>query len=60
MTPVRQECADLQSFCPIYGKRKGNQQYCLVSLDFFLYEDLRKLVLKPVASHRSQKNTLQT
>jgi predicted nucleotidyltransferase len=43
---VRRELANLQSFGLISGERKGNQQYYTVNQDFFLYEDLQKLVLK--------------
>ena len=43
---VRRELANLESFGLIRGERKGNQQYYTVNQDFFLYEDLQKLVLK--------------
>jgi len=43
---VRRELANLQSFGLITGERKGIQQYYTVNRDFFLYEDLQKLVLK--------------
>ncbi len=46
MNAVRRELANLQSFGLITGERKGNQQYYTVNQDFFLYEDLQKLVLK--------------
>jgi predicted nucleotidyltransferase len=43
---VRRELANLESFGLITGQRKGNQQYYMVNRDFFLYDDLQKLVLK--------------
>jgi predicted nucleotidyltransferase len=46
MNGVRRELANLQSFGLITGERKGNQQYYTVNQDFFLYEDLQKIVLK--------------
>jgi predicted nucleotidyltransferase len=46
MNAVRRELANLQSFGLITGERKGNQQYYTVNQDFFLYEDLQKIVLK--------------
>ena len=46
MNAVRRELANLQSFGLITGERKGMQQYYTVNRDFFLYEDLQKIVLK--------------
>ena len=46
MNAVRRELANLQSFGLITGERKGNQQYYTVNQDFFLYEDLQRIVLK--------------
>ena len=46
MNAVRRELANLESFGLIAGTRKGNQQYYAVNTDFFLYEDLQKIVLK--------------
>jgi predicted nucleotidyltransferase len=43
---VRRELANLASFGLLFGQRKGHQQYYTVNRDFFLYEDLQKLVLK--------------
>jgi len=43
---VRRELANLESFGLISGQKKGNQQYYSVNQDFFLYEDLQKIVLK--------------
>jgi predicted transcriptional regulator len=45
MNAVRRELANLESFGLISGERKGNQKYYSVNRDFFLYEDLQKLVL---------------
>ena len=46
MNAVRRESANLESFGLISRERKGNQQYDTVNRDFFLYEDLQKIVLK--------------
>jgi len=46
MNAVRRELTNLESFGLISGERKGNQQYYTVNRDFFLYEDLQKIVLK--------------
>jgi predicted nucleotidyltransferase len=43
---VRRELANLESFGLISGKKKGNQQYYTVNGDFFLYDDLQRIVLK--------------
>jgi len=43
---VRRELANLESFGLITGQKKGNQQYYTVNRDFFLYDDLQKIVLK--------------
>lgn len=43
---VRRELANLESFGLLTGRRRGNQQYFTVNLDFFLYNDLQQLVLK--------------
>lgn len=43
---VRRELANLESFGLISGMKKGNQQYYTVNRDFFLYEDLQKILLK--------------
>ena len=43
---VRRELANLASFGLIEGQKKGNQQYYTVNKDFFLYDDLQKIVLK--------------
>lgn len=43
---VRRELANLESFGLISGMKKGNQQYYSVNRDFFLYEDLQKILLK--------------
>jgi predicted nucleotidyltransferase len=43
---VRRELANLESFGLIAGMKKGNQQYYTVNRDFFLYEDLQKILLK--------------
>jgi predicted nucleotidyltransferase len=46
MNAVRRELANLESFGLISGMKKGNQQYYAVNRDFFLYEDLQKILLK--------------
>jgi predicted nucleotidyltransferase len=43
---VRRELANLESFGLISGMKKGNLQYYTVNHDFFLYEDLQKILLK--------------
>jgi len=43
---VRRELANLGGFGLITGRKKGNQQYYTVNRDFFLYDDLQKIVLK--------------
>jgi len=43
---VRRELANLESFGLISRQKKGNQQYYTVNREFFLYEDLQKIVLK--------------
>ncbi len=43
---VRRELANLESFGLITGQKKGNQQYYSVNRDFFLYDELQKIVLK--------------
>jgi predicted nucleotidyltransferase len=50
---VRRELANLESFGLITGKKKGIQQYYTVNRDFYLYEELQKIVLKTegVARH---------
>jgi predicted nucleotidyltransferase len=58
MNAVRRELANLQSFGLITGERKGNQQYYMVNQDFFLYEDLQKLVLKTEGVARVLKERL--
>lgn len=52
MNAVRRELANLESFGLIAGTRKGNQQYYAVNTDFFLYEDLQKIVLKTEGAAR--------
>ena len=46
MNAVRRELANLESFGLISGTKKGNQQYYTVNREFFLYEDLQKILLK--------------
>jgi predicted nucleotidyltransferase len=46
LNAVRRELANLESFGLIRGERKGNLQYYSVNRDFFLYEELQKIVLK--------------
>ena len=43
---VRRELANLESFGLITGQKKGNQQYYTVNRDFFIYNELQKIVLK--------------
>jgi predicted nucleotidyltransferase len=43
---VRRELANLESFGLISGQKKGNQQYFTVNRNFFLYDELQKIVLK--------------
>jgi predicted nucleotidyltransferase len=43
---VRRELANLESFGLISGMKKGNLQYYSVNRNFFLYEDLQKILLK--------------
>jgi predicted nucleotidyltransferase/predicted transcriptional regulator len=43
---VRRELANLESFGLITRQKKGNQQYYMVNRDFFLYDELQKVVLK--------------
>jgi len=43
---VRRELSNLESFGLIAGQKKGNQQYYTVKTDFFLYDDLQKIVLR--------------
>ena len=43
---VRRELANLESFGLINGQKKGNQQYYAVNRDFFIYDELQKIVLK--------------
>ncbi len=43
---VRRELANLESFGLITGQKKGNQQYYTAKTDFFLYDELQKIVLK--------------
>ncbi len=43
---VRRELANLESFGLISGIKKGNLQYYTVNRDFFLYEDLQRILLK--------------
>ena len=53
MNSVRRELANLESFGLITGQKKGVQQYYTVNRDFFLYDELQKIVLKTegVARH---------
>lgn len=55
---VRRELANLESFGLIAGQKKGNQQYYTVNQDFFLYEDLQKIVLKTEGVARLIKEKL--
>jgi predicted nucleotidyltransferase len=43
---VRRELANLESFGLITGRKKGNQQHYTVNRDFFIYDELQKIVLK--------------
>lgn len=58
LNAVRRELANLESFGLISGERKGNQQYYSVNRDFYLYEDLQKLVLKTEGVARVLKEHL--
>ena len=55
---VRRELANLESFGLITGQKKGNQQYYTVNRDFFLYDDLQKIVLKTEGVARIIKEKL--
>ena len=55
---VRRELSNLESFGLITGQKKGNQQYYTVNQDFFLYEDLQKIVLKTEGVARIIKEKL--
>jgi predicted nucleotidyltransferase len=55
---VRRELANLESFGLISGVKKGNQQYYAVNRDFFLYEDLQRIVLKTEGVARVIKEKL--
>jgi predicted nucleotidyltransferase len=43
---VRRELANLEKFGLIGGRKAGNLQYYMVNREFFLYEDLQRIVLK--------------
>jgi predicted nucleotidyltransferase len=43
---VRRELANLESYGLITRQKKGNLQYYMVNRDFFLYDELQKIVLK--------------
>jgi len=43
---VRRELANLETFGLLTCRKSGNQQYYAVNQDFFLYEDLQKVVLR--------------
>ena len=43
---VRRELANLEAFGLITGNKKGNLQFYSVNRDFYLYQDLQKIVLK--------------
>lgn len=43
---VRKELANLEGFGLLLSEKKGNQIYFFVNTDFFLYEDLQRLILK--------------
>jgi predicted nucleotidyltransferase len=43
---VRRELANLEEFGLIRGRKAGNLQYYLVNREFFLYEDLQRIILK--------------
>ena len=58
MNAVRRELANLESFGLISGTKKGNQQYYTVNRDFFLYEDLQKILLKTEGVARVIKEKL--
>lgn len=58
MNAVRRELANLESFGLISGMKKGNQQYYTVNRDFFLYEDLQKILLKTEGVARVIKEKL--
>ncbi|GAB6284021.1 MAG: hypothetical protein STSR0009_02200 [Methanoregula sp.] len=55
---VRRELANLESFGLLTGQKKGNQQYYTVNRDFFLYEDLQKIMLKTEGVARILKEKL--
>lgn len=58
MNSVRRELANLESFGLITGKKSGLQQYYTVNRDFFLYEELQKIVLKTEGAARQIKENL--
>ena len=58
MNAVRRELANLELFGLITGMKKGNQQYYTVNRDFFLYEDLQKILLKTEGVARVIKEKL--
>jgi len=58
MNSVRRELANLESFGLITGQKKGVQQYYAVNRDFFLYDELQKIVLKTEGVARHLKENL--
>ena len=55
---VRRELANLESFGLITGQKKGNQQYYTVKRDFFLYDDLQKIVIRTEGVARTIRENL--
>jgi predicted nucleotidyltransferase len=43
---VRRELANLEEFGLITGRKAANLQYYMVNREFFLYEDLQRIILK--------------
>ena len=58
MNSVRRELANLESFGLVTGQKKGVQQYYTVNRDFFLYEELQKIVIKTEGVARHIKENL--
>jgi predicted nucleotidyltransferase len=58
MNSVRRELANLESFGLVTGQKKGIQQYYTVNRDFFLYEELQKIVIKTEGVARHIKENL--
>jgi predicted nucleotidyltransferase len=58
MNAVRRELANLESFGLITGMKRGNLHYYTVNRDFFLYEDLQKILLKTEGVARVIKEKL--